>query len=148
MLLATYRKRERNGATAVELAAVIVVFSMLMFRHPGILHDRLHDERRRNGAREGARYAVVNSSDTTVVTDTQAYVLSLMDGLNVTDAPYACNIYLADSTGANIGSAGNAQFGQYICCDVSVTYVPMTPGLLYLKTIVIRSKCSMISEAN
>jgi len=112
MLLATYRKRERNGATAVELAAVIVVFSMLMF---GILEYCMIVFTMNvveNGAREGARYAVVNSSDTTVVTDTQAYVLSLMDGLNVTDAPYACNIYLADSTGANIGSAATPSSGS------------------------------------
>jgi Flp pilus assembly protein TadG len=140
--------RQRSGATAVELAAVILVFVMLLF---GILEYCMivfTQNVVENAAREGARYAVVNSTDSTMVTDTQTYVMSLMDGLNLKDAPYACNVYLADANGNNIGAATGAQFGQYICVDVSVTYTPMTPGLLYLNTFLIRSKCSMMSEAN
>ena len=83
-----------------------------------------------------------------MVTDTQTYVKSLMGGLDKNMTAYSCNLYMADSSGNNIGAATGTQFGQYICCDVSVNYVPITPGLIYLKTITIRSKCSMISEAN
>jgi Flp pilus assembly protein TadG len=148
MMIATYRKRDRDGATAVELAAVIAIFVLLMF---GILEYCMIVFTMNvveNAAREGARFAVVNANDGTLVSDTQTYVQSLMDGINLKDAPYACNVYLADASGNNIGTPTGAQFGQYICCDVSVTYVPMTPVLLYLKTFTIRSKCSMISEAN
>ena len=148
MMLARKTNAKREAATAVELAAVLIIFVMLMF---GMLeYCRLCFTMNvvENAAREGARYAVVNANDATVVSDTQAYVLSLMDGLNVEDAPYSCTLYQADATGNNIGSAAGVQFGQYICCDVSVTYVPVTPGLLFMKTITLRSKCSMMSEAN
>jgi Flp pilus assembly protein TadG len=148
MILATTPNRHRAGATVVELAAVIIVFCMLMF---GILEYCLivfTQNVVENAAREGARFAIVSTSDATLVSDTQAYVLTLMDGINIKDAPYTCNVYMADSNGNNTGVATTAKFGQYICCDVSVTYTPVTPGLLYLKTFTIRSKCSMISEAN
>ena len=148
MMLATNPDGKRKGATTVELAVVVIIFSMLMFgilEYCLIVYSTVVVE---NAAREGARYAVVNVSDATLVGDTQTYVKSLMGNLDTKKAPYACNVYLADSSGTNIGSATGAKFGQYICCDVSVTYVPITPGLLYLKTFTIRSKCSMISEAN
>ena len=147
-MLIAKKPAQRSGATAVELAAVIVVFTMLLF---GILEYCLITFTQNvveNAAREGARFAVVNANDATLVSDTQTYVVGLMDGLNLKDAPYACNVYLSDSTGRNLGAPTGAQFGQYICVDVSVTYTPVTPGLLYLKTFTIRSKCNMISEAN
>ena len=148
MMLAKKTHEKRSAATAVELAAVLIIFVMLMF---GILeYCRLCFTMNvvENAAREGARYAVVNANDATLVSDTQAYVLSLMDGLNVEDAPYSCTLYLVDSSGNNIGAPTGAQFGQLICCDVSVTYVPVTPGLLFMKTFTLRSKSSMMSEAN
>ncbi|MBI1832153.1 MAG: pilus assembly protein [Planctomycetes bacterium] len=148
MMLATKATQRREGATAVELAAVVVVFTMLFF---GILEYCLIVFTMNvveNAAREGARYAVVNVSDTTLVSDTQTYVQSLMGGLDTKMTGYSCQLYKADTSGNNTGSATGAQFGQYICCDVSITYTPITPGLLYLKAFTIRSKCSMISEAN
>jgi Flp pilus assembly protein TadG len=148
MILGRQPNQKRMGATAVELAAVIIVFCMLIF---GMLEYCLivfTQNVVENAAREGARFAVVNPNDATLVSDTQNYVLSLMDGVNTKDAPYACNVYLADANGNNIGAPTGVQFGQYICCDVSVTYTPVTPVLLFLKTFTIRSKCSMISEAN
>jgi Flp pilus assembly protein TadG len=147
-MLITKNTTQRRGATTVELAVVIVIFSMIMF---GILEYCLivySQNIVENAAREGARYAVVNVTDTTMVADTQAYVKSLMMGLDTKEAPYSCDVYLADVNGNNIGDGTTAQFGQYVCVDVSVQYVPVTPGLLFLKTFTIRSKCSMISEAN
>ena len=148
MLQQMKNKAPRRGTTTVELAFVIVIFTMIMFgilEYCLIVYTTVIVE---NAAREGARYAVVNASDTTMVSDTQGYVLTLMGNLNTKDAPYACNVYLADTNGNNIGAATGAKFGQYICVDVSVTYTPVTPGLLYLKTFTIRSKSSMISESN
>ena len=71
-----------------------------------------------------------------------------MGGLDTRMKNYNCDVYLADSSGAKIGAAGSAQFGQYVCTDVQVDYVSITPGLLFLKTFTIRSKSSMGSEAN
>jgi len=101
-----------------------------------------------NAAREGARYGVVNVTDATMINDTKTVTKAFMGGLDATMKNYTCNVYLADATGNNIGQATDAQFGQYICVDVSVDYVPITPGLGFLKSFTIRSRCSMMSEAN
>jgi Flp pilus assembly protein TadG len=139
----------RTGATAVETAAVVVVFLMLLF---GILeYCRLLYVQQvvQNAAREGARYAIVNSYNATVVTDTQAKVLGYMGGLDKTMASYSCQVYAADVNGNNIGSPQNQPFGAYICADVSLNYSPIVPSLLFMnKTLTIRSKCCMGSEAN
>ena len=148
MLLKSKPMSRRSGATAVEFAAVATVFIMLLF---GILEYCLIIYTQNvveNAAREGARYAIVNVTDTTVVTDTQTYVLTVMGGLDTKMQNYSSKVYLADAYGNNIGSAGSAQFGQYVCVEISVDYVPITPGLLNLSTITVRSKSSMGSEAN
>jgi len=148
MILARRTDSHRNGSTTVELAVVILVFVMLLF---GILEYCLIIYTQNvveNAAREGSRYGVVNVTDTTMVTDTQNVVKNFMGGLDTKMKNYSCNVYLADVNGNNIGSATNAKFGEYICVDVQLDYTPITPGLLYLKTFTIRSKCSMGSEAN
>jgi Flp pilus assembly protein TadG len=148
MMLARNSNEQRQGSTVVELAVVVIIFMMMMF---GILEYCLiiyTTNIAENAAREGARSAIVNASDATLVSDTQTYVQSLMAGLDTKMSGYACNVYLADTNGNNIGSPVGATFGQYICVQVSLTYVPITPGLIYLKTFTIQSKCSMISEAN
>jgi Flp pilus assembly protein TadG len=148
MMLTRQKTCHRRGTTIVEMTVVVTIFTMMMF---GILEyclivyaSNLID----NAAREGARYAVVNASDATLISDTQTYVKSLMGGLDKNLSGYACNVYLADTNGNNIGAPTGAKFGQYICVDVSANYVPITPGLIYLNKFTIRSKSSMISEAN
>ena len=149
MKFPTTLKTKRSGTSIVELAVVIVIFSMLMF---GILEYCLivyTTNVVENAAREGSRYAVVNSTDSTMITDTKSYVQSLMGGMDQTMSGYSCTIYQADATGTLVNSDPTvAQFGQYICVEVSLNYVPITPGLIYLKQFTIRSKCCMISEAN
>lgn len=148
MIFAPPTNRPRSGATIVELAVVIVIFTMMMF---GILEYCLivyTSNLVENAAREGSRFAVVNASDTTLISDTQNYVQSLMGGLDKKMSAYNCDVYLADSNGNKTGAPTGAQFGQYICVDVSLNYVPITPGLIFLKQFTIRSKCGMISEAN
>jgi TadE-like protein len=139
----------RTGATAVETAAVVSVFLLLLF---GILeYCRLIYVQQvvQNAAREGARYAIVNSYDPNLVVNTQAKVKTYMGGLDKSLQSYTCLVYAADLAGNNIGSPNNAPFGQYICCDVSLVYSPITPSFLYLnKTLKIQSKCCMGSEAN
>jgi len=138
----------RCGATAVEMAAVISVFVVLLF---GILEYCLvlySFNVVENAAREGARYGVVNVNDTTMVADTKTVVQSFMGGLDSKMGSYTCNVYKSDSTGVNIGSATATEFGEYVCVEVSVVYVPMTPLLDKLNTFTIRTKCAMGSEAN
>ncbi len=139
----------RRGTTTVEVAVVVVIFLMFLF---GILeYCRLIYVRQvvENAAREGARYAIVNTYVSSVVTDTQAVVKGKMGGLDKTLQNYSCQLYAADASGNNIGSPQNVPFGQYVCCDVSLTYSPIVPSLLFMnKTLTIRSKCCMGSEAN
>ena len=153
-----HRKRistPRRGATVVELAAVILIFCMLLF---GILEYCLilytYDVMQ-NAAREGARYAVINGEDASLVADTQTYVQSLMAGRDTANSNYACNVFLSNSSGASINTtnpvanATTAQFGQFICVQVSLTYKPITPALfLPSSAFTLQTQCFMASEAN
>src|SRR5438105_3553837 len=123
MLLIKKDAPQRPGATAVEMAAVIAIFVLLMFgilEYCLILYSYNVVE---NAAREGSRYAIVNVTDTTMIADTKTYVQTLMGGLDTKLSAYNCDVYLADATGAKTGVATTAQFGQYVCVDVSVNYV-------------------------
>jgi Flp pilus assembly protein TadG len=143
------RSDQRRGTTAVEMAAVCLIFFLFMF---GILEYSLilytYDVMQ-NAAREGARYAVVDGADTNLVTDVQAYVKTLMMGRDTANSNYSCSVYLSDSSGNNIGSATSATFGQYIGVSISLTYTPITPGLfLPSSAFTLQTKCFMTSEGN
>lgn len=147
-MILSRKNQPRRGATLVEFAFVAVLFVMVMF---GILEFCLIVYTYNiveNAAREGARYGVVNVTDSTMVNDTKNHTKSYMANLDTKMKNYACNVYRSDSKGANLGAATDAQFGQYICVDVAVDYTPITPGLGYLKSFTLRSKCIMASEAN
>lgn len=155
MLLPNRSARQRTGATVVEFAAVVSIFCMFLF---GILEYTMFlytYDVMQNAAREGTRYAVVNSEDANLVADTQTYVQSLMMGLNNTNTNYVCNVYLSNASGANINTtspvanATTAQFGQPICVQISLTYKPLTPALfLPSSAFTMQTMCYMSSEAN
>lgn len=149
MLTRRPTRSSRPAATLVEMAMVLVIFTMLLF---GVVeYCRLIFTRQvlENAAREGARYAVVNTYDATVVKDTQALVQGYMGGLDKTMKGYQCLVYMADTSGKNIGSPVDAPFGTYVAVEVSLTYYPITPGLLKLaNNLTLTSKCCMGSEAN
>jgi Flp pilus assembly protein TadG len=139
----------RPGAALVEMAFVMGIFLLFLF---GVIeYCRLLFIRQlvQNAAREGARFAVVNGSDTNLVADTQAQILQRMGGMNTSVSGFNSQVYLADSSGNNIGSASNAQFGQYIAVQVDCDYVTLLPSFLFLNnTIHIRGKALVYSEAN
>lgn len=155
MLLANQSATKRSGATVVEFAAVSTIFCFFLF---GILEYTLFlytYDVMQNAAREGARYAVVNSEDANLVADTQTYVQSLMMGLNNTNTNYVCNVYLSSNTGANVNSttpvanATTATFGQPICVQITLTYKPLTPAFfLPSSAFTMQTMCYMTSEAN
>ena len=143
------RPSNRSGAYLVELALVVSIFFLFLF---GILeYSRLIFVRQVvfNAVREGARYAVVNVTDSTVVADTQAFVKTKMCGLDAQTSYYNCQVYLSDASGNNIGAAGNAAFGQYIAVQVDYDYTPIMPSFLHMNsTIRITARDLMYSEAN
>ncbi len=143
------RSRQRRAAHLVEMAAVVSVFLLFLF---GIVeYCRFVFVRQVvvNAAREGARYAVVNTLDTTIVTDTQNYVKTRMAGLDKSVTGYSCQVYMADSNGNNVGYAGNAKFGEYVAVQIDCNYNAILPNFFFLgNTIKISSKSLMYSEAN
>jgi Flp pilus assembly protein TadG len=155
MLLKKRPSTKRRGVSLVEFAFVSIILCMLVF---GILEYCLFlytYQIMQNAAREGARYGVVNYNDANQVAEIQAYVQSLMMGLDTKMTNYSCQVYLADANGNNINSsnpvanATTAQFGQNICVQVNLTYTPVTPGLLFLSSSLnLQTKCCMASEAN
>ena len=140
---------KRRGTTVIEMAAVIAIFCMLLFGMLEYCMILYTYDVMQNAAREGARFAIVNSSDASLVSDTQATVKTMMMGLDTKNTNYSCTVYLADASGNSIGNATNATFAQNICVNVSLTYTPLTPGLLHLSnSFTLQTKCSMASEAN
>jgi len=139
----------RQGAAIVEMAAVSVVFLMLLFGIIEYCRFIFFQQLFYNASREGARYAVVNSTDATIVTDTKAKVKSYLNGLDTKVTGYSCSVFWADAAGNSLGTPDNAPFGQYIAVDVQGTYSPILPSFLRMNSsIVIRSKTLMYSEAN
>jgi Flp pilus assembly protein TadG len=149
MARVTSKRFKRSGTTIAEMAAVVIVFLMLLY---GIMeYCRLIYFRQVifNAAREGARQAVVSTSASTIVSDTQAQVKKYLSGLDTKISNYSCDVYLADATGTKIGNAGDAAFAQYIAVDVQGDYKPILPTFLFMgKTIHLRSQTMMYSEAN
>lgn len=142
--------KKRAGATTVEMAAVCSVFLLFLF---GVMeYCRFVYVRNMvvNSARDGARFAVVHTQDTTnLASETQARVKTLLNGLDTTMANYSCQVYKADSTGNNVGQPYDAQFGEYIAVEVSLDYVPVLPAFLFMnKSYKVSSKSMMSSEAN
>src|SRR5437016_51139 len=106
--------RRRGATLIVEFTFVAIIFFMFLF---GVIeYARLifTQQVMLNAAREGARFAVVNSTDNNLVADTQNTVLQRMAGVNNSVKNYTCQVYAADSSGNNIGSATTVQFGQLI----------------------------------
>jgi len=133
----------------VETAAVLSIFLIILF---GVMeYCRMIFLRQliENATREGARFAVVNTSDQNLVADTQANVNRVMGGMNKNLKNYAVTVFLADASGNNIGAASSAQFGQYICVQIDADYNPIGPFLLFLPSkLHLTQKTMMYSEAN
>jgi Flp pilus assembly protein TadG len=145
----------RPASAAVEFAFMAPVFFLMLlgiFEYGRFLFTaQLMD----NAAREGARYAVVNT--TTVSTnDIKTYVDGYMAGQGANellnyDPITNITVFKADSsTGQNTGlSWQGAAWGDGIGVTVSGTYQPITPGLFFLTgTVSVQASCVMTCEAN
>jgi len=139
----------RQAAVLVEMAAVIIVFVMLLF---GILEYCRFIFMRQlivNAGREGARYAALHTLNDTVATDTEAKVRARMGGMDDKLSNFTVQLYAADADGNNIGDATDAEFGEYIAVEIECDYDPILPILLFMQDrIHLSSKTLMYSEAN
>jgi Flp pilus assembly protein TadG len=149
MLMRSPTRRTRTAAALVETAAIASIFMMLLF---GVLEYCRFIFMRQiidNAAREGARFAVVNTNDANLTADVQAIVLGKMNNLDKQTQNFTIQLYAADATAKNIGTASNAAFGTFLCVEVSCDYSPITPAFLRMgQTVKIDVKILMCSEAN
>ncbi|MFO0970473.1 MAG: TadE/TadG family type IV pilus assembly protein [Gemmataceae bacterium] len=139
----------RQGAALVEMAFVALVFLMLLFGILEYCRFLFFKQIMDNAAREGARYAVVNTASSTVTADTLARVSTVMAGMDKNLKNYSAQVYAADAAGTNLGTPDTAAFGTYIAVELSADYSPILPSFLLMNsTIKLSSKALMYSEAN
>src|SRR5262245_49253323 len=125
-------RKGRRGTSVVESAFVLMIFLLFLF---GVIeYCRFVYVRQllENAAREGARYAVVNSADTTVVADTKATVTTRMYGQDARMSNFTIAVYKSDANGNNLDVPGNAQFAQYIAVQLDCDYKPVLPAFLFM----------------
>ena len=140
--------RRRRGAAVVETAIVLILCMLLVF---GIYEygrlvmlKHLLD----NAVREGARYAVVHTSDATTA-DIQNTVRSFLAGQDAQLQNVNIQVYMSDSNGNNTGQWTDATFGTYIAVQIDADYKPTLPTLLFMNaTVHIDTRSMMYSEAN
>jgi len=144
------RTQQRRGAYVVELAFVVMILMTIIFAIYEYSRLIFVQQMVYNAAREGARFAIVNTSDSTLVADTQAYVKTKMCGLdNMPNCNYSCQVYQADNNGNNLGDPATAAFGEYIAVQIDYDFQPVFPSLLFWNnSIHVSSKTMMYSEAN
>src|SRR5262249_40376940 len=133
------RRRKRSGATMVESAFVISIFLLFLF---GIFEYGRYVMTRQimeNAAREGARWASVNTATGTTV-QVQNLVDQKMSMAAQQLTPYNkttnITVFAADSSG-NLISGKNWQdagFGENIAVQVTGTYTPILPSFLKMSS--------------
>lgn len=149
------RTPARRGATLVEVALVVgaLIMMLLGIMEYGrfIMVKQVVD----NATREGAHLTIsADGSDSTnysyqTTSSIQAAVKNAMGGVDALLGGLTIDVYLADSSGNNIGSWAAAQDGENIAVEVTGTYTPILPTFGFLpSTVTVHSKCVMRSEGN
>jgi Flp pilus assembly protein TadG len=106
----------RTAAALIETAVIACVFLMLLFGVLEFCRFLFFRQLIDNAAREGARYAVVHTHDTTVDADTRAVILTKMNGMDQRVRNFTIQLYHADQSGNRItayNSAGSAQYAYF-----------------------------------
>ena len=149
------RTSMRRGATLVETALVLSALIILLLAIMEYSRFIMIQQVVENATREGAHLtSSADGSDSTnysyqTTSSIQAAVTNAMGGQAVTLSGLSIQVYLADSSGNNIGSWSDAQVGQNIAVEVTGTYAPILPSLgLLPSTITVHSKCVMYSEGD
>jgi len=141
----------RGGATTVETAMVIFLFLLLMFsifeygRMVMLQHLMI------NGAREGCRYAVVHSTDTTIVADVQNTVRRHMGDQYTQFPDLLIETFPSQTPSAanDTAAINNLQPDDDVTVRVTGTFRTMFPTLLFLPvSFQMRSSSVMTCEGN
>jgi Flp pilus assembly protein TadG len=140
-------RRRRRGAAIVETALVLPVCLMFVLALFDFCRVILIQQTVINAAREGCRYAVVNTN-TATTSQVQSYVTNYLSTQQVSSL--AISVYEADpTTGANLGAWTNAGLSNSIGVQVTGTIRTMTPTFSLLPSnLPVQATCIMASEAN
>jgi Flp pilus assembly protein TadG len=140
---------DRRGALSVEMAVVLIIFLLFLF---GILEYCRYTYLRQimqNAAREGARFAAVNSNDLSLVSDTQATVQTRLANSTSSMKNFTFQVYQADSSGNNVGAAASTPLGQRMAVQLDCDFTPILPTFLFMgANLHVTTKAFMTSEAN
>jgi Flp pilus assembly protein TadG len=154
MRFSRLRVNQRRAASAVEFAMVapvmlIFILGLLEYARLMFMMQMLN-----NAAREGARYAVVNTTHAQTA-DIQTYVDNYLVGqgshLTGYNKTTSITVYKADpTTGTNTGLTWtNAGFGDAIGVNITATWKPVIPGLVKLTgSYTLSGTCVMTVESN
>jgi Flp pilus assembly protein TadG len=142
-------QQRRFGAAMVEMAAVAAVFMLIFMGVMEYCRFLFFLQLSEQAAREGCRFAVVNTSDSTLTADTQAVVNKYMTNLGNNMKNFQVQVYESDTSGNNLGAPQNAVFGTSIAVQIDFDYSTMAPSFMFLnKTLHVTTKAFMCSEAN
>lgn len=146
--------RRRPAATMVETAIVIAIFLLLLFGLFEYGRFIMTRQLMQNAAREGARWAVVNTYTGTLEQIQNVVDEKLNEGrrqLVAYDKTVNIRAYAADASGVEITGKSwtEAGFAENIAVEITGQYRPILPTLLFMDaTIPISAKSVMASEAN
>lgn len=137
----------RRGAVTLETALVLnvcLIFLLGLFDFSRVVMIR---QIVTNAAREGCRYAIVNTNSATT-SQVQSCVTNYLCGQQI--GSLVINVYQADPTsGANIGSWTNAGLSDSIAVQITGTINTVTPTLSFLPgTVPVQATCVMASEGD
>lgn len=144
------RSRGRRGAVTVETALALPICVLMLL---GILeYGRFAMVRNvlTNAAREGARYAAVNTATATTA-NVQAVVQQFLAGQGAQLGSLTIQVNAADDQGNLLSgvSWNDATFGDTIAVQISGTYSPVTPAILLMPSLVQLQVTALAnSEAN
>lgn len=153
MTLQQLRKPKRSAMALVEATLVMSIALLFLF---GILEYGRYVMTKQlleNAAREGARYAIVNTQNVTtsqLQTYVDGYLFNQSQQIVGYDKTTSISINKVDpTTGATTGAWTDAQFGESIMVSISGNYQPVLPVFLFMSsTVPISGTCVMKSEAN
>ncbi len=157
-VVSTSDRDPRRGASLVEFTLVALVFFMFLFGILEYVRFIFFQNLLNNAAREGARFAVVSTTDSTVNPVTTVQVQNYVDsylynmGANnyLTYSPTSnISLFRIDPVNGQVSDWGNATAGQLIGVTISGTYTPNSPLLLFLpSSMTVQATVTMSSEAN
>lgn len=140
-------RRRRGGAVVVETALVLNVCLIFLLGLYDFSRVIMVEQLITNAAREGCRYAVVNTSSATT-SQVQSCVTNYLCGQQI--GSLVINVYQANpTTGANLGAWTNAGLSSSVGVQITGTINPITPTFSLLPhSLPVQATCIMASEGN